>query len=170
MPWYLFNCLRFILHLPTPDICQTRSDSIQTLSDTLRHHPDTTRQLQWKAFKDKFFEQKYFKKDDTNVEILGAQIWLSIWYKFIQLSKIFERMQTSLCLLILTFATAKSTDQVAGLFPPEVDYHVSVFFYTYSSLHLVVERMEELMEGTSLEESGWFQRERSFKLIWKYRW
>ena len=34
----------------------------------------------------------------------------------------------------------------------------------YSSLHLVVERMEELMEGTSLEESGWFQRERSFKL------
>ena len=35
---------------------------------------------------------------------------------------------------------------------------------TYSSLHLVVERMEELMEGTSLEESGWFQRERSFKL------
>ena len=24
--------------------------------------------------------------------------------------------------------------------------------------------MEELMEGTSLEESGWFQRERSFKL------
>ena len=32
-------------------------------------------------------------------------------------------MQTSLCLLILTFATAKSTDQVAGLFPPEVDYH-----------------------------------------------
>ena len=37
-------------------------------------------------------------------------------------------------------------------------------FFTYSSLHLVVERMEELMEGTSLEESGWFQRERSFKL------
>ena len=34
----------------------------------------------------------------------------------------------------------------------------------YSSLHLVVERMEELMEGTSLEESGWFQWERSFKL------
>ena len=29
----------------------------------------------------------------------------------------------------------------------------------YSSLHLVVERMEELMEGTSLEESGWFQGE-----------
>ena len=30
---------------------------------------------------------------------------------------------------------------------------------SYSSLHLVVERMEELMEGTSLEESGWFQGE-----------
>ena len=30
-----------IWHLPTPDICLTHSDTIQTLSDTLRHHPDT---------------------------------------------------------------------------------------------------------------------------------
>ena len=34
----------------------------------------------------------------------------------------------------------------------------------YSSPHLVVERMEELIERTSLEESGWRQRERWFKL------
>ena len=34
----------------------------------------------------------------------------------------------------------------------------------YSSPHLVVGRMEELIERTSLEESGWCQRERWFKL------
>ena len=39
-----------------------------------------------------------------------------------------------------------------------------IIYGKYSSPHLVIERMEELMEGTSLEESGWFQRERSFKL------
>ena len=34
----------------------------------------------------------------------------------------------------------------------------------YSSPHLILERMEELIERTSLEESGWRQRERWFKL------
>ena len=38
-------------------------------------------------------------------------------------------MQTSFCLLLLTFATVMSKDEpVAGLFPPGTDYHVSVFF------------------------------------------
>ena len=41
IPWYLFNCFQSIWHLPTPDICQKCSDSIQTLPYTLRHHPDT---------------------------------------------------------------------------------------------------------------------------------
>ena len=31
IPWYLFNCFQSIWHLPTPDICQKYSDSIQTL-------------------------------------------------------------------------------------------------------------------------------------------
>ena len=47
--WVLFSLSRAvsacfwhcIWHLPTPDICLTHSDTIQTLSDTLRHHPDT---------------------------------------------------------------------------------------------------------------------------------
>ena len=30
-----------ICHQPTPDICLTHSDTILTLPDTLRHHPDT---------------------------------------------------------------------------------------------------------------------------------
>ena len=30
-----------ICHQPTPDICLTHSDTIKTLPDTLRHHPDT---------------------------------------------------------------------------------------------------------------------------------
>ena len=38
-------------------------------------------------------------------------------------------MQTSFCLLLLTFATVMSKDApVAGLFPNGTDYHVSVFF------------------------------------------
>ena len=36
-----FNCCQFIWHLPTPVICQTCSHTIQTMQDTLRHHPDT---------------------------------------------------------------------------------------------------------------------------------
>ena len=39
--WLLFNCLWFIWHLYSPDICQTPPDMIQTASDTHRHHPDT---------------------------------------------------------------------------------------------------------------------------------
>ena len=41
LSWYLFNWFQFIRHLHTPDICLTSSDTIQTLPDTLRHHPDT---------------------------------------------------------------------------------------------------------------------------------
>ena len=41
IPRYLFNWSQFIWHLPTPDIYLTHTDTIQTLPDTLRHHPDT---------------------------------------------------------------------------------------------------------------------------------
>ena len=41
LSWYLFNWFQFLRHPHTPDICLTHSDTIQTLPDTLRHHPDT---------------------------------------------------------------------------------------------------------------------------------
>ena len=41
LSWYLFNWFQFLRHPHTPDICLTHSDAIQTLPDTLRHHPDT---------------------------------------------------------------------------------------------------------------------------------
>ena len=35
---YLFDCFQFILHLPTPNICQEGPDTTQKLSDTIQTH------------------------------------------------------------------------------------------------------------------------------------
>ena len=51
-------------------------------------------------------------------------------------------MQTSFCLLLLTFATVMSKDApVAGLFPNGTDYHVSVFFDNTGQLHFVCSKI-----------------------------